>query len=160
MALLTRILDNLACTAAAITAARVHDTAKRRILRILHLSGAMALRAFLRLCAGRCPRTVTARAVLGPRDIEPDLLAEGRLLERNLQIIAQIVAALRSRPARTSAATAEEHIENITEAFCVAAEASETASAAKAAEATGSSAAHAILEGRMAKLVVSRLLRI
>ena len=98
---------------------------------------------------------MASRAVFRARNGQFRLLAEGRFLEGQLQIVTKVAAPFRPGTPRTASAAAEECVENIVETAASAAESSE---AAKSAEATRSAASAAVLEGRVTELVVLGLL--
>ncbi len=155
MALLAGVLDNLARAAAAGAGGLVYDAAEGGVLHLLAHARALAVRALL------CVRAALAMAFgallrAGIGDLH--LLAEGRLLEGKLQLVAEIRAPLRPNAARAAAAaTAEEHVENIVEAAASAEASKATAKAPEAATAS-SVATHAVFKGSVAELVIGLLL--
>ena len=118
----------------------------------LLLARTTALRAFLRMRACGRTRTMAVRALLRARHLQHRLLAEGRFLKSQLEVIAQVCTALRLRTGTSSAAaaTAEEHVKDIVHAAGTA----EAAKTAEVLEAATAAAAHAV-EGIHAQLVVA-----
>ena len=150
MALPARILDDLARAVAAAASRLIDHAAKGCVLHRLARTRTTAVRAGLRAGARCCTRAMAGTALIRTRDVELDLLAEGRFLKGDLEIIAQIAAALWLRAARLAAsATAEEHIE-----YVIHTAATEAAKATLAETAKAAATTHAAFKGRMTELVV------
>lgn len=157
-----RGLDDLARAAAAAAGRLVHHAAERRVVHGLAHAGAVAVGAGLLARAGRRACAVAMGALRRARDGELDLLAERRLLEGNLEVVAQVGAALRhgALAAAAASAAAEEHVEDVSEAIGTAAKAAE-ATLTEAAEAAAALEAARAVKGPRAELIVLRaLLRI
>ena len=143
----------------------VHHLAERRVAHGAAHAAAVAVRARLGGRACRCARAVARRAVFHARDPELFFFAERRLLEREVEVIADVRAALRDGAALARApAAAEEHVEDIAKAVrCVA---TETALAevevepAGAAERVAAEVAGAVERARTELVVLRALLRV
>ena len=98
-------------------------------------------------------------ALCRARDGELDFLAERRFLEGDLEVVAQVGAALRhgALPTAAAAAAAKEHVEDVAEAIGAAAKAAEAALSEAAETAAALEAARAV-KGTCAELVVLRAL--
>ena len=157
MAVLARRLDNLARAVAVLARLRAHHAAEGRVAHDLLLARAVAVRARLRARPRRGTRAVARRALDRARHLELHLLAESSVFEADGEIVAQVIAALRTRLTRMAGTgTAEEHVEDVVEAtFATAAEAAEITKAAEAAGSSATEAARAV-KGAGAKLVVLR----
>ena len=107
------------------------------------------------------------RALFHARNRELDLFAECRFLERELEVVADVGAALGDWAARARTApraTAEEHVEDVAEALgtaaAKAAESSKAALAAKTAEAAGAASTAGIRRVKAEAVILCALLRI
>ena len=159
MAVTAWVLDDLAGAMAAAAGRLIDHPAERRILHRLARTRTMAVRAVLRTGSRCSTGAMTGLAVLRTRNTEFHFLAESGFLKRDLQIIAQITAALRSRTTGTATAalTAKEHIEYIAKTFGTATAKAAKTTLAETTEAAGT-AAHTAIECRMTELVILGLL--
>src|SRR5207247_1651434 len=117
--------------AARSVAARTGLRDGERTLRHPHLPGAAAGRAGGRLRAGACAATLAALARRHAGDADLGLEAVRRLLERDLEVVAQVGAAVHGAAPAARASAAEDLAENVAE------------DVAEAAHARGSGGAHA-----------------
>src|SRR5690606_30802826 len=138
-----RLLD--ARTRAAADRARLLD--REKALLHTHVAVAGARRARDALRAGRRPRAVARSARDPARNLDLDRVARDRLLERELELVAQVSAAVHLRPAaRSDAENVAEHVaEDVAE--CVRAESVRAEAAA-------------CPDTRMAEPIVSRALAV
>ena len=117
VAVVARILDDLARAVAALARRFVHHLAEWRVAHRAAHARALAVWAYFRRGACRCARAVTRRAVFHARNGEFFLFAERCLLEREVEVVADVRAALRDWAAAARAAPAKEHVKNITKAI-------------------------------------------
>src|SRR5262249_10897427 len=115
-ALPARLGDHLAASAAAIANRDVDELAEDGLLDAPHLAGAVALRAARRRRARLGAAAAAAHAGHRARHLEVAGHAEDRLLERQLEVVAQVGAAAGAARRAGPAHAAEEGLEDLVDA--------------------------------------------
>src|SRR5439155_4989673 len=108
-----RIVDDVALAAAVRARGHVGHLAEDRLHGATHLTGTSTGRTLRRLRDQPRTRAAALSAHSGAGHVDRAFRTEDRFLERDLDVHAQVIAALRSGASPPSGATAEEHVEEV-----------------------------------------------